>query len=861
LANVLNISIEQDYTAYKAYINKMYATLNVRRKATKPEAFKFTTSDDKLYLVKRKMFIFKKTWDAIKDVKMQGRKTAFWELYEATVKYTDYEDEVLATELLDKVFLRADRVKMLRDVEDTLWEVQYGKSNNNDNNKSDVDKTNMLLFGTESSYQKAFVKYVDIRENIASDEYINKVMNETRLCLYLIGREYEWRHGGKPVSVRFAGDVQSTLGDVCNPVTNALKIAIKDHLNELGRAGKLTVVFESKVKKEVVKREDGKDGNDCGDDSEDEDGECFEGKAVTLNKNSLPVSVAVTHHLVMDLLSKLLDTIARQNDVRRMVNYANTLLVTTFCMHEGSRPIEIIKTEKHRDLNFWLNGTQYPLLVLAFVKPETLSTLLESGELLRYTGDFWKGKKLQKYRMRIKSWIPLAYNSLDLAMIYIIVMRALACVDLDGMTNRVVNTDDQGKLTKKLREVVNEMGIQGLSWYSIRTGATEDDKVLGIPATWTRYRMGHTKTSLMMNRYANNLNQRVIVHDNQTILGCDVGGNGATDNSVLPLFFKKEEGAILRNGGSIPTHIYVELNTIKSALTDLLYGGGGKDSLRRMVDSGKLYVASDKKQLLKEFKTSITLGSEFIFMSKILPSSRMYMTNTEATRENVHGYFKEYTGTDTDRLVLWSYPQIMYGEFNGKLRDDAKRNSDEAFKQQQLCVDVYQAAAIHLGIAPDKLATKKRNCDTMQEMEKVVSIPKPQPAKIARLMVTKPTKVVLPDKGGKWTFKKLEVNDVIAIKVNTIDANFISIPGTSVGFRLLHVVTIDIKSRQLEGCYYRGGVYGLVLDTSLIKINDVKDPDILWVWSLDDDEAPKDFVMTTEFIDNVKEALDIIAID
>lgn len=821
----------------------MHTTLNVRRKATKPQAFKFTTSDDKLFIIKRKMFIFKKTWDIVKDVKIQGRKTAFWELYEATVKHTEYADEVLAADLLNNVFLRADRVKMLRDVEDTLWEVQHGKVKGeesvieyNNKSKSDVDKTNLLLFGGESSYQRAFIKYVDTRDNIASDEYINKVMNDVRLCLYLIGREYEWKHGGKPITLRLWGDIQETIGDVCNPITNSLKIAVKDYLCGLGRAGKLTVVFK-------------KEGNDGGGDREgdvdgvvDSENEDDMGKSVTLNKNSLPVSVAVTYHLVMYLFSNLLDTFTRQNDVRRMVNYANTLLVTVFCMHEGSRPIEVIKTQRHMDLNFWLNGIQYPILVLAFVRPETLSLLLGSGELLRYVGDFWKGKKLQKYRMRVRSWIPLAYNSLDLATIYIIVMRILACVDLDGITNKIINTNDQGKLTRKLREVVSEMGIQGLSWYSIRTGATEDDKVLGIPATWTRYRMGHTKSSLMMNRYANNLNQRVIVYDNQTLLGCDLGNNGATDDSVLPLFFKKEEGKVLRNGVSLPGYIYDELNSVKGSLSGLLSGGSGMNGLRPLVDTGKLYVAGDKKQLLKEFKASITLGSEFIFMDKIIPSSRMYLTNVEKMCKNVHSYFKEYTGTDADKLNLWSYPQIMYGEFNTKLHDDAKRNSDEAFKKQQMCVDVYEATAIHLGIKPDKLATRKRNCDTMQEIVSVNEKPK-----IA--------KICAPAKDHAWAFNKLEVNDVIAIKAKSIDANFISLPGLSKGFKLLHIVSINIKSRRIEGCFYRGGVYGLLYDNTVININDIKESDILWVWSLDDNEAPNDFVMTTESISDVKNAL------
>lgn len=855
----------------------MYGTLSMRHNnARKPEPFKYTTSEDKINIIKRKMFIFRKTWEVIKDVKMQGRKAAFWEVYDANVKRTDYADEVLATEMLEGVFLRADRVKVLKDIEDSLCEIHYAKdttmySDNKSSCNSVLDKTGTLLFGSESTYQKAFIKYVDIRENITSDEYINKVMNDARLCLYLIGREYEWKHGGKSITVRLQGDIQNTIGDGCNPISNALKSEVKAHLAELARAGKLTVVYSKKGNKSVIKREDGEVDGDEGEEGHDSEDD-GEDKAVTVNKNSLPVSVAVTHHLVMELLAQLLDTIARLNDVRRMVNLANTLLVTIFCMHEGCRPIEIIKTEKHRDLNFWLNGVQYPLIVLAFVKPETLHSLLASGELMRYSGDFWKGKKLKKYRMRVKSWLPLEYNSLDLATLYIIVMRALACVDLDGMTNRIVNTDDQGKLTKKLAEVVAEMGIQGLSWYSIRTGATEDEKTLGMPATWTRYRMGHTKLSNMMNRYANNLNQRVIVHDHQTILGCDVVSNGATDNDVLPLFFKKEEGAIARNGQSISQDVYEELNTVKGTLADLLSGRFNQkkiNGLRESVNAGKLYVAGDKQQLFKDFKSSITLGSEFIFIDKIMPSSRMYTTNIETTKQKVHSYFKEYNNDgrtkEVTKLVLWSYPQVMYGEFNTKLHEDARRNSEAAYKQQQMCVDVYEAAAIHLGIEPDKIVSKKRNCDTMQEIEKTkVSIPKPTPAKVPRLLGSggatprkprKQRKADKPDTGGKWAFKKLEVNDVIAFKASAIDANYISIPGSSSGFKLFHLQSVDIKNRLLEGKHYRGGVYGLVLDKNLVNVSGIKDPDILWVWSLDEDEDPESFSMTEECILGVKEAL------
>lgn len=857
---------------------KMATTLNVRQNAKKPEPFKYTTSDDKLWIIKRKMFIFKKTWDVVKEDKKEHRKVSFWDAYNERVKFTDYADEVLAQDLLDNVYLNTDRVKTLRSIEDALWCLQYSqkesqkevkkdikKENGGPSGASDIDKTNLLLFGSETSYEKAFVRHVDVNETIRSDDYINRIMNDTRMCLFLIGREYEWRHGGKQVSVQLAGDIHTTLGDASNPITNSLKTTVKAHLVSLGRAGRLTVTFEHKPKvKKEKNSEDGGDGGESDEDSEDEDV-----RQIALRKNCLPTNIAITHHLIMELMAEFLDVTARLDDTRRVVNLANALLVTTFCMHEGCRPVEIIMTEKHKDLTFWLNGVQYPILVLAFVKPETFNFLMESGEVMRYSGDFWKAKRLKKYRMRVKSWLPLAYNSLDLPTIYIIVMRVLACRDLDNITIRIINTDDQRKLTNILRRVVTKMGIQGLAWYSIRAGAAEDEKTLGLPAEWTRYRMGHTKTSLMPNRYANNLNQRVIVHDRQSLLGCDVSVNGSsvgiTDNSALPVFFTKDEGAVVRNGANLPLEIIEELNKVKLALQPLL--SGAKDNNARLsVEAGELYVASDRKALMKDLK-SITLGGEFVFIDKIIPSNRTYRTNTEATYRNVHGFFKTYEGPSVDKLLLWSFPQVMFGEFNKKLHDDAKRSSDAAFKQHQACIEVYKAAAVQLGIQPDKLAGKLLLCDTVPEMEKKRKAhetlqtrdveQKAPKAKKARLVGT--VNNVTRGKPVKWSFKKLEVNDVIALKADGIDSNFISIPGTTVGFRLLYIASIDPKSkkREVQGHYYKGGVYGLVFNTSQeVSVSGIKDNDILWVWSLDEDEKPEDFKMTEDYIADVKMMLD-----
>jgi len=357
----------------------------------------------------------------------------------------------------------------------------------------------------------------------------------------------------------------------------------------------------------------------------------------------------------------------------------------------------------------------------------------------------------------------------------------------------------------------------------------------------------------MLNRYANNLNQRVIVQDHQSLLGCDVGANGATDVSVLPLFFKKEQGMIQKNGASISQYIYDELNTVKGALTNLLEGK--KHNLVSLVEAGELYVASNKKQLLSDFKSYITLGSEFAFMDRVVPSSRMYLSNMQLTREKVHSYFKVFTGS-VNQLVLWSYPQIMYGEFNAELHEDARKNSDEAFKHQQMCIEVYESAAVQLGIEPDKLITKRKRCDSMQDIQKQIS---KQSTKVARLgLPLKATKALKAVKAvnrvrvKRWSFDIIEVGDVVAFRTQDIDANYINIPGMSNGFNLLHIVSADSKSRKVEGHCYRGGVYGLILSKSVINMNIIEDTTILWVWTLEHDEKPEDFMMTEENIHDLK---------
>ena len=795
----------------------MYATLNVRKASKKPTEFKYTTSEDKLFIIKKKMFIFKHTWGIIKDTKVPQRKTTFWEVYQKKVKSTDYADDVIATEILDMVYLQPERVRLLRAIEDILWELTCGKDNEANTN---INKTDMMLSGSENSYEKAFIQYVMVKEDVRSVETINTKLNQARQCLYLIGREYEWKHGGRHINIAF-GDVQVPLGDVCNPITNAMKKVVKDSLEGLGRSGKFTVIESSKAK---VKTETSHASDD--ELSDDSDVEC-DTKTKTIHSNSLPVNIAVTHHIVMKIFGQLLDMVHNNNDTRRMVNLANLLIVTLFVMHEGCRPCEVILTQKHRDMTFWLKGIQFPLIVLAFVKPETLTFLLESNELSRYSVDFWKGKRLQQYRTRTKSWIPTAYNTLDLATLYIIVIRMLACVDLDGITNRVINTDDKKKVAKKFKEVVNEMGIQFLALYGIRYASAEEDNKLGISVMWTRYRMGHTKLSLMPLRYANrNLNQRVVVDDNMTLLGCDVNGDRATDDSVLPLFFKKEEGKIPRNGEDVPLYMIDELLAVKNALAPLLTGTTKTNlRLRTLAESGKLYIASDKRKLFQDFK-SMTIGSEFVFADKLIPTSTSYRKNVELQYNKVHSYFKEYSGPNVDKLMLWSYPQIMFGEFNTKLHNEANRNSHTLFAEEHARIDAYESLAIELGTVPDKLILKRRNCDTVQEMVDQgikAAIENDKPTKKRKVSSTKHSEKrfieheLLENEEPDLPYDFLEVGDIVAILCKQPDALAMPITMKDNTIKYVWIAKVTKHIEHQDGSYT---IYGRFLYNTTLILTD-----------------------------------------
>jgi hypothetical protein len=129
---------------------------------------------------------------------------------------------------------------------------------------------------------------------------------------------------------------------------------------------------------------------------------------------------------------------------------------------------------------------------------------------------------------------------------------------------------------------------------------------------------------------------------------------------------------------------------------------------------------------------------------------------------------------------------------------------------------------------------KKRKATT--EMKQIGTI-QIQESKRVKTNCTKKTK--------KWFFDDIEVNDIVALRTSEINADYIGIPGQSSGFTLMYIETIDARNCRVSGKCFRGSVYELVMKDIIVSKRGIADNDVLWIWTLEDDEDPKDFSIPT----------------
>jgi hypothetical protein len=569
-----------------------------------------------------------------------------------------------------------------------------------------------LMFDSDERIQEAFIKFIQTNENISSMNYLKSLMYSAHSAFYNMGREHMFSDNNVIKVPYIMGD--RTLMNSGNPITNSLKQAVFKLFGMLKdtRDSKFMVTTKNGENKKSVK------------------------------KTGLAASVAVVIYITIGWFKQLLNDLNNGiKDVRRIENLVNIILFSMFSMHEGCRCREIINFTTHQSLYFSF-GEQYSLLCLAFVKPKTLAYLLSSGYLNSFVCDFYKGKSVKHARSRLMSWKPIQYNIIDLATMYVILMRILLCIDSKTVKSKLIFKKGIN-LADHVRRRNIKQHIFGFVNYSIRYGAAEEDFKYGIPADWTRYRMGHSEYSLMKNRYANNLNQRVIIDEVMSLLGCDVMTSHSDDS--IPLKMVKVNGSIIHKAvpSDVPQHIIQELTTIKSALDEFFTEDKEIADISELIQR----IPSSREMLFAELK-EIPLGS-FIDIKRELLSQDMH-TQLSSNLKFIHEFFSEVQKPDVIPMI-WSYPQLMYGIWTDNFKESTKQEWNQ-IKAQEVITEIKGLLFAVDGPIVEKRSKEEVFNVTTNNSKKVAPI-----VKRRKIKHTKNEKDIMQDKN----VRNLKIGDVV----------------------------------------------------------------------------------------------------
>lgn len=722
-----------------------------------------------------KATLFTKCWSELKDKKQKYVNNHFMSIAE---KYKNIvggnNDEVVEQAIGDMfkgLFSQPKRMSYFRSFE------QMGSN---------------LMFCNDETIKSNIIQYIRTHEQVKSITHIKNIFNDVYLGLYAIGRERKWCDQeiilpdyGNGVPVLNAG----------NPLTKEVEGEVCKEFNHLAkkRPSRLTVQV------------------DKGDISSDDDEQDDDKKTIRLEKQGLPASIAMVHYVVMKLLVKLFDMILRFNDVRRMENMVLLIMLWTFTMHEAARPGDTMFGSHHKNLIFWF-GNQYPLLTLAFVKIETLEYLLKGNHIRKLYFESWKGKKVRDYRGRWHCFLPCEYNCLDMAWMYVVMMRALAFVSPTSITSKIFYKTTTN-LSEIRRTTNKSMNIFNLVMYSIRYAFAEESTkyLLEIPRNWVRYVMGHFANSHMSQRYANNLNQRVEIENIKTLLGCDVC-NEISINDELPLRFRTAyTGMISDVPADVPKHILDDLNEVKKAINKAFSNESGT-----IANSAVLMerVPKSKIDFMAEMKR-IPFGTHIMFKDGLLSDSVNEKLNR--TWMVLHKMFGKADIIGQTKHVVWSYGQVMFGEWHNDEKAKAIQEYKEYKEQKTRVAMDYVIASTELPFPKTK---KRKNHDVKpQTTIKVHKKPK------ANTTTSVP---IIPQCFDMFSAKHIEVGDIIAIVCSSRDKWSIQVPNTSKFVWVCSVEDVKVMTHKVRvvGKFFKGTIDELVFDHNSNKVVNVCDDDL-----------------------------------
>lgn len=381
-------------------------------------------------------------------------------------------------------------------------------------------------------------------------------------------------------------------------------------------------------------------------------------------------------------LSQLLDmmhkwSVKRYNQVERIENMAYLTMLFAFCMHEGCRYTEMLDHMTHGDLYLPLHINVY-WLTFALIDIDMLSYLVSNNKLAYYVMCPYKGKKIKEKRPRMKSIIPASYNSVDLFTIWVFCMRCVLTVNpqsaLSFADRKVfkknnysdLRLDKQAKIKK-----VHNIEIKDLTFYSHRYGGAKEDKKAApiVTPSMTEYRMGHAPNTKTKEKYAAN-KTAVSLDDTQVMMGMDLYQEPSYTHGIT-IEFLPMTAAGSTNDSSWLDNAFAD-DVMKTEFDKVSKNVGD------FIESGdpSVLLASTKQTRDISWISKFPIGFHINFpselmteaMKTLLDKSIDLLTSQDPEDDDPFPVISE---VDKPNLIpeLWSFPQIMYGNWRGLIND------------------------------------------------------------------------------------------------------------------------------------------------------------------------------------------------
>lgn len=456
------------------------------------------------------------------------------------------------------------------------------------------------------------------KRSIAKKSSINNMCSAVRGMFRLIGREHAYGSG------KIHKNLGRFLVDSSNPMTTATERYLEQRLENIMQESGST----SKKKKD--------------------------------DKYGPPVSVVIGFVILLYHLTKVTRQLIKKTvtQIERIINVCMMTMMYTFLLHEGGRPIEVLKHLRHKDLFFPLHKRVY-MLTLAFLSPKTLCHLVSNNAIPYYACAMYKGKDKQHRVLRIKSMLPCAYNVLDLPWIYTICTKIKLFMDSNEPLTEMVFKQNVNMTSLRHRLLKKVDPFKDMTFYSFRYGAAEEDKKAKINPMWTRTRMGHTDTSQMKERYAENLDKRV----GDCPLGMD-DREVSTDARLIKLEMNViDEGGCcydsewLARAFDKDTHESMKIEFEK--VSDLVARFCEEEDMIAYAVLEEHF--SKHHDTLEDITSKLPLGMH-IMIPKDMLRNEVVAKVYDDSKKHLESVFAK---VKAPRIIpeLWSFPQVMYGNW------------------------------------------------------------------------------------------------------------------------------------------------------------------------------------------------------